>query len=138
MNRPRALGAGIAALSLLLGFLFLQTMSLRAAPTDQPYVETLSFALSTPAGLVLLAYLTTVFDFGAYFTERSPAGLFGDFLLSVLAAAAVGVPVTAMVVEAMPGRTILFVVASFGTFLGGFGCFLWRASDYFEFDPDAD
>jgi len=138
MARHSTVAGAIALAALLAGWLFLQAMSLRADPASQPYVETLSFALSTPAGLVFLAYLATAFSVEEYFGGRGPAGLFGDFFLSVLAAAAVGLPVTAGIVALSPSRTLLFVVASFGTFLGGFVTFYLRTRSYFEWEDAAE
>ena len=137
MARSRPVAVAIGAVALALGWAFLQTMTPRTTADTQPYVETMSFALSTPAGLVFLTYLTAVFDFDTYYGERGWPALFGDFFLTVLAAAAVGLPGTALVVGITTGRQVLFVVASFATFVGGFGFFYLRTSRYFVWESEA-
>ncbi|AGN02763.1 hypothetical protein L593_14120 [Salinarchaeum sp. Harcht-Bsk1] len=136
MARSRPVAAAIGAVGLVLGWAFLQAMTPRTMPDTQPYVETMSFALSTPAGLVFLTYLTAVFDFETYYGERGWPGLFGDFFLTVLTAAAVGIPATAIVVEVTTARQVLFVVSSFATFVGGFGFFYLRTRRYFVWETD--
>jgi len=138
MARSRTVAAGIGALALLLGWAFLQVMTLRTAADSQPYVETVSFALSTPAGLVFLTYLTGVFEFDRYYGERGGPALFGDFFLTVFSAASGGIPATALVVEVTQARQVLFVVASFATFVGGFGFFYLRTSEFFAWEPPED
>lgn len=134
MSRARRVAVVISVLALVFGWAFLQVMTLRSTPESQPFVETVSFALSTPAGLVFLTYLTGVFDFDRYYGERSGAALFGDFFLAVLTAAAVGIPATAVIVDLTDARQVLFVGASFATFVGGFGLFYWRTSEFFSWD----
>lgn len=138
MARPRSIAAGIGVLALLLGWVFLQVMTLRATADSQPYVETVSFALSTPAGLVFLTYLTGVFEFDRYYGERGGPALFGDFFLTILAAAAVGIPATSLVVELTGARQVLFVAASFATFVGGFGFFYLRTLAFFDWEPEEE
>lgn len=138
MARSRRVAVVIGVLALVFGWAFLQTMGLRTAAEGLPYVDTVSFALSTPAGLVLLTYLTDVFEFDRYYGERSAAALFGDFFLTVLAAAAVGIPVTALVLGVTDARQVLFVAASFATFVGGFAFFYWRTSEFFTWESADD
>jgi hypothetical protein len=134
MDRSKPVAGAIAAIALLLGWAFLEVMQTRAAGDSVPFVETLSFSLSTPAGLVLLTYLTGVFDFDRYYGERSAPGLFGDFFLTVLTAAAVGIPVTALVLEVTTARQVLFVASSFATFVAGFSFFYTRTREYFDWE----
>jgi len=136
MARSRPIAAAIGAVALLFGWAFLQAMTPRTTADTQPFVETMSFALSTPAGLVFLTYLTAVFDFETYYGERGWPGLFGDFFLTVLSAAAVGIPATALVVEVTTARQVLFVASSFATFVGGFGFFYLRTRGFFMWDED--
>ncbi|GAB3681557.1 hypothetical protein GCM10028857_05960 [Salinarchaeum chitinilyticum] len=138
MARSRVVAASIGVVALLLGWAFLQAMTPRTGPDGQPYVETVSFALSTPAGLVFLTYLTGVFEFDRYFGDRSLPALFGDFFLSVLAAAAIGILATALLIEVTTARQVLFIGGSFATFLGGFGQFLLRTRDYFDWEQTND
>ncbi|WP_248516021.1 hypothetical protein [Salinarchaeum laminariae] len=137
MERSRVVAASIGLLALLLGWLFLQMMTPRTSPDSQPFVETVSFALSTPAGLVFLTYLTGVFEFDRYFGDRSGAGLFGDFFLSLLAAAAIGILATALIIEVTTTRQVVFVGASFATFIGGFGQFVIRTREFFDWEQAA-
>jgi len=134
MARPGAIAAGIGVLALLSGWAFLLAMTGRTAPESQPFVETVGFALSTPAGLVFLTYLTGVFRFGAFYSERGGAALFGDFLFSVLAAVTAGLPATVLTLGLTDSRTVLFVVAAFVTFLGAFLAFVFRTRAYFDWE----
>lgn len=138
MARSRVVAVSIGILALVLGWVFLQTMTPRTGPNGQPFVETVSFALSTPAGLVFLTYLTGVFEFDRYFGGRGWPGLFGDFFLSLLAAAAIGILVTALIIEVTTARQVLFLGASFATFVGGFGQFVIRTREFFDWEQSVD
>jgi hypothetical protein len=134
MDRPKPVAVAIGAIALLLGWTFLELMRTRVTGESLPFVETISFSLSTPAGLVLLTYLTGVFEFDRYYGERSGPALFGDFFLTVLTAAAVGIPVTAVVLEVTTARQVLFVSSSFATFVAGFAFFYSRTRDFFDWE----
>jgi hypothetical protein len=134
MDRSKPVAAVIGATALVLGWTVLELMRTRATGDSLPYVEALSFSLSTPAGLVLLTYLTGVFDFDRYYGTRAAPALFGDFFLTVLTAAAVGIPVTALVVGFTTARQVLFVTSSFATFVAGFSFFYLRTREYFDWD----
>lgn len=136
MARPGAVAAGIGVLALLAGWVFLVAMTGRTAQTSQPFVETVGFAISTPAGLVFLTYLTGTFRFDRFYSDRSGPALFGDFLLSVLAAVTAGLPATAAVRSLTDSTTVLFVVAAFVTFLGAFFAFVLRTREYFDWEAE--
>jgi predicted outer membrane lipoprotein len=134
MDRSKSVAAAIAAIALLSGWTFLELLRTRASGDSLPFVETISFSLSTPAGLVLLTYLTGVFDFDRYYGTRSGPALFGDYVLTVLTAAAFGIPVTALILEVTTARQVLFVASSFVTFVAGFGLFYTRTREFFDWD----
>lgn len=122
---------------LLAGWLFLRALTGETGTGAQPYLETVGFAITTPGGLVFLTYLSGVFRFDEYYTERGPAGIAGDFLLSVLAAVATGLLGTTVARAVTESPLTLFVVAATLTFVGALAGFVLRTRPYFTWEPSA-
>lgn len=134
MDRAHVLAISIALAGLASAWAFLRTLTGQTGTGTQPFLETIGFAISTPAALVFLTYLTDVVPFRRYYTERGAPGLFGDFFLSVLAAAAVGLLGTIVAGQLLTSPVTLFLVGAVLTFAGAFVTFLARTRRYLEWE----
>lgn len=137
MQRTRVLPVAIALGSLVLGSAFMEVVTASANEEEaREFVEAMGFAISTPAGLIVLGFIADEFDFDRYFEERGGPGMAGDFLLAVLGGAAVGLVGTAVVTGLTDSSLVLFVVSGFVVFGTAFAVFAARTKAYFDLDPD--
>ena len=130
-RRPRItagvlLGGGLIAGMIANGLL----VSMSATPAATAYAETLGFAVTIPAWLVILTYAMSGFDFPGYYGTHSKTGLAGDIGLAILAAGAAGLVGTGLIVETLGPGLIADVIAGITTLGAAFTVFIFRTGAY--------
>lgn len=137
MRSPWPVAAAIAVGSLLLSGLVNGVLVPAAAdPTAAAYAETLGVAVSAPVWVVLFAYFVSDFAFDEYFGTRSYAGLSGDLILAILAAATAGLVATALGVWLLGPGIGTRLLAGIGLVTAAFLAFLGRGRPYLGAEAD--
>lgn len=132
MTRPRIVAVVVGIGAMVIGTVLTEWLAATATdPAAQAQAEMIGFAVSTPAGLVLLTYVADEFDFDGYFGGRGAAQMFGDFILTILGGGVVGLVVTTVGLGTLGPGLGLYIATGICTFAAAFGVFYFQTRSYF-------